>query len=170
MVLKHLKLLEYDDIDKIIIFTGYSDISGIALADKLRNEYNIEVEMASASYVVLITTEFDDFKNYKILSSALKKIDDIVSEDEYIAPIPMSLPEIYCNLFEVTDIKAVNINLSAGKVCGEYIWAYPPGIPLIVPGEIISEQLIEEFKKNIGIGVNIQSSNMEFPEKIYCQS
>lgn len=168
--LKYLKLLQCDDINKLIIYTGLSSINGIELSEKLRNEYNIEVEMASTLYVVLITTEFDDYKNYKLLSAALKKIDNSLDKANYRKQIPLLLPKKQCNPFEVKNKKAVELNLSAGKVCCEYIWAYPPGIPLIVPGEVISDQLIKSIKKYLSDGVNIQSTYNEIPEKIYCQS
>lgn len=168
--LKYLKFLQYDDINKLSIFTGFSNISGIELADRLRNYYNIEVEMASTLYVTLITTEFDDFKNYKLLSTSLKEIDYSLEKADYRKQIPLSLPKKQCNPFEVKNNEAVDLNLSIGKICGEYIWAYPPGIPLIVPGEVISEQLIETINNYLSDGVNVQSTYNEIPEKIYCQS
>lgn len=167
--LKHLKLLEYDDINKLIIFTGYSDISGIKLADILRSEYSIEVEMAGKDYVIFITTECDDFKNYSLLISALKKIDSSLSTTDYKTSTPLSMPTKNCNPFELTNAKAVFVDLAAGKVCGEYIWAYPPGIPIIIPGEIISEEIIDYINSSIKLGVNIQSTYSALPEKIYCQ-
>lgn len=167
--LNHLKALEYDDINKLIIFTGYSDINGIRLADILRSDYNIEVEMAGKDYIILITTECDDFKNYTMLSKALKEIDNSLVETEFKTSNLLPPPKKNCNPFELSNAKAVSVDLSAGKVCGEYVWAYPPGVPLIVPGEVISEQLIESIKSDISDGVNIQSTYMELPEKIYCQ-
>lgn len=167
--LKFLKLLKYDDIDKLIIFTGYSDISGIKLASILRNNYNIEVEMDSRFYVILITTECDNFKNYKILLSALKEIDNSVSSVDYKKSSVLFHPKKQVNPYEVKDLKAIDFSLSAGKICGEYIWAYPPGIPLIVPGEIINNDLIKYINQSISQDVNIKSTYSKLPEKIYCQ-
>ena len=64
----------------------------------------------------------------------------------------------------------VELKKTVGRVSGEYIWAYPPGIPLIVPGEIISAELIEYISDGIEHGVNLQSTRDNLPEKIYCQS
>lgn len=168
--LKHLKLLKYHDVYKLVIFTGYSDISGIELAIALREEYNIEVEMAGAFHVVLITTECDDFKSYKLLQNALKKLDTSINQAEYTIQKPLPSPEKQCETSEVTKSHAVDFDLSADKVSAEYVWAYPPGIPLITPGEIITKELIDYIKDNLANGVNIQSTRDELPEKIYCQS
>lgn len=164
--LHHLKLLDYD-ITKLVIFCGYCNINGIKLAEKLRNEYNIEVEMAAKNYVVLILTACDDFKNYKLLRKALFQIDGNLKSRELISDDLPALPYKSSDIFEFKGLS--DFNDSAGKVSAEYIWAYPPGIPLIVPGEIISEELIEYIKKSIKLGVNIQSTYSQLPEKIYCQ-
>ena len=71
---------------------------------------------------------------------------------------------------KIENKKLLNFDSASGNVCAEYIWAYPPGIPLIVPGEIITEELIAYINKNIKTGVNIQSTYSELPEKVYCQS
>ena len=44
---------------------------------------------------------------------------------------------------------------SMGKVCGEYIWAYPPGIPLITPGEVITTPVVEDIERLFRAGVNL---------------
>jgi len=45
---------------------------------------------------------------------------------------------------------------SVGHVCGEYIYIYPPGVPLIVPGEVITNEIIQEIRKAIKLGLNIK--------------
>lgn len=168
--LKHLKLLEYDDIYKLVIFSGYSDLSGIELANVLRESYNIEVEMATASYVVLITTECDDFWSYKLLQNALKEIDASINKTDFESPKAFPIPKKQCEACEVKDSLAVDLSSSEGKISAEYVWAYPPGIPLIVPGEVVSREIIDYISSGVAKSVNIQSTFNMLPEKIYCQS
>ncbi len=165
--LRHLELIDYD-ISKLVVFCGYSNINGVKLAEKLRNEYNIEVEMAAKNYVVLILTACDDFKNYKLLRKALFQIDDNLKSEEYISDKLPQLPQKSTKKIE--NKKLLNFDAASGNVCAEYIWAYPPGIPIIVPGEIISKEIISYINDSLKSGVNIQSTYSELPRKICCQS
>lgn len=164
--LRHLELIDYD-ISKLVIFCGNCNINGVKLAEKLRIEYNIEVEMAAKNYVVLILTACDDYKNYKLLRKALFQIDDNLKSEEFI---PDDLPHLPKRASYISkDKELFDFDTSSGKVCAEYIWAYPPGIPIIVPGEIISEEIISYIKDSIKQGVNIQSTYSKIPQKICCQ-
>lgn len=164
--LRHLELIDYD-ISKLVIFCGNCNINGVKLAEKLRIEYNIEVEMAAKNYVVLILTACDDYKNYKLLRKALFQIDDNLKSKEFIPDNLPPLPEKSNKIVENKEFS--DFSNSFGKVCAEYIWAYPPGIPIIVPGEIISEEIISYIKDSIKQGVNIQSTYSKIPQKICCQ-
>lgn len=164
--LKHLKVVEYDDFCKIIIYTGKSSVSGEELSDKLRKNYNIETEMSCENYVVLITTVCDDFNNYNKLYEALKEIDDGLESVDYSPRYQIKLPKKACNFFEVEEREYIDFKKSDNKICAEYIWAYPPGIPIIVPGEIITEELIEYITRLIHMNINIQSTSGKLPDKI----
>ena len=167
--LQNLKAVQYDDVYKLIIYKGNSNISGIELSEKLRNEYNIESEMACRDYILLILTECDDFNTYNNLEKALFLIDKSLKYANNNSSFFYELPEKAEEAYKVYSDKAVCLSDSVEKVCAEYVWAYPPGIPIIVPGEIISEQLIENIKDYINCGVNIQSTYSMLPEKIFCQ-
>ncbi len=167
--LKRLRAFEYDSYTKLVVFSGYSDISGIELAEKLRSHYNIEVEMARQSYIVLITTICDDFNNYTILGNALIEIDKNLRDNAFVSEGSFSLPEKKLRADEIKSKESVPFLNAEGRISAEYIWAYPPGIPLIVPGEVISARLIETVTEEAQKGTNIQSTYFKVPEKIYCQ-
>ena len=167
-VLNRLKILDYGDIYKLVIFTGYSNISGVELANKLRADYNIEVEMACRYYIVLVLSSCDDYSNYNKLAKALIRIDSALIEAKCS---PIKLPDLPEKASELsTSYEYAALDSSLNRVSAEYVWAYPPGIPLIVPGEIITKELIAYIKDNLSSGVNIQSTRGKLPEKIYCQS
>ena len=52
------------------------------------------------------------------------------------------------------------------KTSLDYVYAYPPGIPFIVPGEVITAELTDYIKKLISSGVNVCSSSVKYPEYI----
>lgn len=165
--LNHLKVIKYDDIGKIIVFTGFTNISGYTLADKLR-EYNIEPEMATRDYIIAISTICDEPENINALKYALECIDKCL-EGKSNTPNKLDyIPRKSCEAFELdNNIQAYSLDECINKVSAEYIWAYPPGIPIIVPGEIIDNRIIEYINNNV---TEFNSTYGALPEKIYCQS
>lgn len=164
-----LKDLVFDDSGKIVIFMGFSNISGVELADFLRADYNIEVEMASNYYIVAMTSVCDNFDNYNILINALKEIDSTLEYKTNIINKSLLLPEKKLESWQIDKVEYIDFNKASGNVSAEYIWAYPPGIPIVVPGEIITKEVIDFIKKSITNKVNIQSTYGKLPERICCK-
>lgn len=167
IILNNLKLLKYDDIGKLVVFTGYTSISGYELADMLRDN-NIEPEMATQDYIIAMTSVCDSIDNLNEFKNALEKIDKTLNKGDYTPNIITQLPKKVYNSFEIdNDIIAVDLKDSIGKVSAEYIWAYPPGIPIIVPGEEIDKNIIDYIISNKQ--TDFQSTYGLLPEKIYCK-
>ena len=59
--------------------------------------------------------------------------------------------------------KKVNYKNAIGKVSKEYIWVYPPGIPLITPGEVIDKNIINKINEFIKAKIEIRTDSEEFP-------
>ena len=57
----------------------------------------------------------------------------------------------------------MNIKEARGQISAEYVWAYPPGIPLVVPGEELSEELLRSFVVQREAGVELRSSSGGMP-------
>ncbi len=154
--LKNIKVTHFDDLGKIIIFAN----NGQALAKKLRKE-KIEIEMASEKYALAIATVSDSKKTLKILYRALVKIDKNVSCADFNEAVTLSLPQKAMDIKTALNQKGnfVNFHDAENMVCLEYVWAYPPGSPIIVPGEIISCDVIDLLsQKN-----ELKSTNGKFP-------
>lgn len=164
--LKHLKFKIGDDKGKIIVSTAKANLNGAQLAEILRNEHSIEAEMASVNYVILMTSIADTEKAFKTLSNALLIIDSKLEADNVKTLKNTVLPEIYCKASDVTQKEKTLFKNASGMVCGEYIYAYPPGIPIIVPGEIISDKIINDIENIIENGVNIVSDSNLLPDYI----
>lgn len=154
------------DKSKIVILTHKTNISGAKLMDILRKEYNIECEMCSAKYVVAMTGMGDTDENLQKLSDALIHIDSLLTarKCEKLLLYPKNFKKVFCALeAENKDFCEIDIKNAKGKICAEYVFAYPPGIPIIIPGEEITDEILEiiEIYKSNGTRL-IGSKNGNF--------
>lgn len=173
--LKTLKCynLANQDISKIIISIApeyYDDENWNCeiLSDRLRSVYRIQVEYATKRMCLLMTSIANVDDDFVRLENALDQIDIAIDQQVVNSTIPLKFPlgKAYESISDpsVHVIKSnearnmarirVPVNECAGQIAGEYVIPYPPGIPVIVPGErIIKEslQLIPETMKEIYI-------------------
>lgn len=162
----NLRIQYTDDISKIVLSCANTDISGIELADKFRNEYNIEPEYASERYVVFMATIGDTQEGLNALKSAIEKIDEelLSTYCEIIKKPPVS-SEI-TKICISSEYEACDLMDSAGRISNEFVFAYPPGIPIITPNEVITQKAVEYIALASEKGVNILSDSGEVPNKI----
>ena len=153
-VLDNMKVSHFDDKTKIII----SASDGYDLADKLR-QHNIEVEMASEHYVLAMATVMDKLNDLQILLRALYRIDKTLPPYEISETPEFTLPQ---RSKGTGTGELLDITECCGKISEEYIWAYPPGVPIITPNEVIDENVIEYLKSK----KHLKSTNGKYP-KIY---
>lgn len=162
---RHPALFAHDP-GRLVISCRRSGLSGSVLADLLRRRYRIEPEMAYRDYVIAITTICDSEDNFQRLAAALTRIDaDSAADPTSAAPQPaIDLPGLP-GLRLTSDAakerrgqgRALPLDQTAGRVGLEYVWAYPPGVPLLVPGEIISRELIDHIKALQASGLRLMS-------------
>lgn len=147
------------DRSKIVISCKNTNISGNDLKDLLYKE-KIDIEMAFSSYVILISSIFDMDYGFERLKNALIKIDKNIkfkeeSEESYEFSYKIPKKAISISKALLKDKKIGNIEKLNGHISGGFIYAYPPGIPLIVPGEVFDNEIIENIKKLIKLGLDI---------------
>lgn len=166
--LKYIKIYEAQDDTKIFLNTKNMGITGYDLEIILRENYKIQVELANYYGVLLISTISNKKEEFDVLRDALFEIEDKYRRETILKDIeyPLSIPEKKLNPREAfyTDTKSVKIEDSIGKVCGEYIIPYPPGISLVSPGEIITREVIDYilYCKEKGMNVSgVQDRNLE---------
>ena len=127
------------DIGKIVIVTTHTNISGIKLTEILRERYHIELEMAYPTYAVAMTSVCDSDEGFDRLAYALTEIDKKL---EY-KNAPLYFPDI-------PKPEKADINTDKDTVSDRYIYAYPPGVPIVIPGEVMDKETknyIEKLKK-----------------------
>lgn len=134
------------DTTKLSIFTKDIGLAGIEVYDILRDDYNIQIEFGDLDNILAIVTAGDRAMEIERLISSLAEIKRLYSKDpkgmfdhEYIAPEVILTPQ---KAFYAEKI-SMPIRESEGKVSGEFVMAYPPGIPILAPGEKITEEIIE---------------------------
>lgn len=164
--LDKLSLVLTDDLSKMIVSTAASDISGCDLAEMLRREFHIEVEMASKNYVILMTSVADTKEAFHNLKSALSAIDKKIHKS---ANSLICKPPVFKGVHEISvSNKSVSCDLcdSSGRLSNEFVYAYPPDIPVLVPGEVITKEVVEYLLLMYHSGVNIVSDSAQFPNKL----
>lgn len=157
------------DPSKILIFGG----NGFARMDELRERFGIELEMAQPHYALALTGAGDDEKSLTRLARALLALDRSGGVEGVPIPGPqpshgsqpshgpppdfpparMSPREALAAPFEVLPLEQ-----AAGRVCVQYLWVYPPGIPLAVPGEELTPALLEQLAALTQGGAELRTS------------
>lgn len=159
------------DISKITVSVRGLDINGTQLAEILRNDFKIEPEMVCSDYVLLISTVCDTDEGFARLINALQIIDSKCSVKELNAcGYSITMPKIAVKPCECSgkDGEFCLLEHSIDKISLEYVWAYPPGIPIIAKGEIITQDIANIIIAQIASGINVCSTKGKIPKEIYC--
>lgn len=163
------------DWGKFVITTDQSRLSGPMLYDRLRLDYYLQPEMVSAEYVLCMTTVGDTKRALKHLLGALKDTEDWIDEggpEEYnygdkpevvIADPSVHQPKCELPLYEAVDMdyEWTELSEAEGKIVQDYLYLYPPGIPALIPGEVISKEEIRLLKSYMACGLKIHGGVKE---------
>ena len=144
-------------------------MTGRELQIRLLNQYHIQVEMAAESYVLGIITMCDTKEGFERLADALSEIDKNLAESLETVKIPVfcksGQEDMVYSLSEMRDMEKEEIPLisSKGRVSADYVNLYPPGIPILLPGECISNEHIMLIEGYLRKKLHVQGL---FDEKI----
>lgn len=125
-----------------LVFTG---VNGVKLGAFLRR-YGIEPEMTAATHLIAMTGMGNCAEDYDALAEALKMADLLLPPTKGpFPPPPFCHGDAFCSIEEGLDLPFAILPPSecVGRVAAEYVWAYPPGIPLLIPGERITKEFTE---------------------------
>jgi len=162
------------DISKILISTRGAGISGAQLDDWLRSRFHLEMEMCGPDYVTAITTLADTDDGLDRLCAALLVIDseldkrESLGREECLMPGIEIRPECRLTIAQAMDghTKKIAISNGEGMISAEFIYMYPPGIPIVAPGEVLSRDCIELIMKYKELGLPVQGMKDENAEMI----
>lgn len=162
--LRHLYLWKNEglyDNGKLVICTDRSGISGAELAKLMRTRYRLEPELVSERYVLAMTSCMDGEECYERLWTALREIDSECGEavsKRCAAAADAERAEKVCDAWETegAECREAALDDAAGEMAADYIYAYPPGIPWIVPGERITNGIVHRIRKYLGANMEIR--------------
>ncbi len=152
------------DVTKLTITVRELGLSGYQVSQILNTRYNIQVEMADPYHVLVIVSIGDRRDDLVRLVEALREI----ARDRPGAPSPEAqlLEEVRLPIFEhpsvmtprdafFADCEYIEIEESAGRVSSEIVTVYPPGVPVLVPGEVVSKEAVEYLGKMVRLGATV---------------
>lgn len=137
------------DLGKLDFFLGQNSYCGTELGQELLKEYGIQVELWGAGHIIAMTSPGDDDEGFRRLANAMKEIDKRLGQEppKEKVSVGYELPTARLSPRKAFFAKKETILMakSIGRVCGEFMIPYPPGAPLLVPGEIMTEELLQKM-------------------------
>ena len=162
----------YDfDLTKLPVYTRNTGLAGKEVYDILRDEYDIQIELGDIGNILAVISAGDRMFEIERLIAALAEIKRLYSKDpsgmfehEYINPVVKIAPQ---EAF-YSEGRSFLIESSAGKISGEFVMCYPPGIPILAPGEEITKEIVEYIRYAKEKGCFLTGTEDMAVNYIYC--
>ena len=160
------------DPSKIVVSTMRAeDFHGEELAETLRRKYHLEMEMTAPEYVIAMTSLMDTEEGFERLGTALLEIDGALRrrmesgrKEKAASETPEGLESklshpvrrtLICEAMDA-DTERTALQDTVGKVSAEFVYLYPPGIPIITPGEVFTDVIVEKIVAYKAAGLLVQ--------------
>ena len=162
--MKTLRLVQCPGMDrsKILISVRDTEISGKELQDILLEKYHVELEMACSSYVCALSSVADREEDLRRLTHALLDLDGILKRicgrQKKVYAKDTVIPAIQrCTLLQADGHtrEYCKLEKAAGRISGDFVTLYPPGIPILAPGELAEEQILERINRYVREGLEV---------------
>ncbi|MCR4902691.1 MAG: aminotransferase class I/II-fold pyridoxal phosphate-dependent enzyme [Butyrivibrio sp.] len=134
------------DETKLVVNTRAIGLTGIEVYDLLRDEYDIQMEFGDLSNVMAYISIGDRIQDIERLAGALADIRRLYQKPEgnffcaeYVTPVVKATPQ---EAFYAEKI-SLPIHETVGRICAESVMCYPPGIPILAPGEVITQDILD---------------------------
>ncbi|HJV46067.1 MAG TPA: aminotransferase class I/II-fold pyridoxal phosphate-dependent enzyme [Bacillota bacterium] len=152
------------DPTKLLISVKELGITGYDSENYLREAFNIEVELSDLYNILCIITPGDTEEDLQKLVDALQKMSDVfknqadpkVNSSVLLPDIPKLALTPREAFYAETEV--VPFEESVGRIIAEFVMVYPPGIPIFIPGEVITKENLIYTKKNMEAGLPVQGS------------
>lgn len=136
---------------KSVVMTRGTVENGCSISQRLRDTYHIQMELDDALHLLGIMTVADSRKALLTYGKALVKLDRKIKKNtgrQQVHRVPRNLVH-HCQPYEAESqqSQAIDLALSVGRVAASMITPYPPGIPAVVPGEVISQALVASISR-----------------------
>lgn len=159
------------DPTKLTIHVRKLGITGYDAEVWLRDKYNIEVELSDMYNVLCIISSGDSEQSVQTLLNALRTLSDEHADATGLKEIVIKTPEIPVLSLSPRDAfyaqtETIPLKQAAGRIIAEFIFVYPPGIPILLPGEVISQKTIAYIDEHLEVGLPIQGPEDKTLENI----
>ena len=139
----------YDfDVTKLSVHTLDIGLAGIEVYDLLRDEYDIQIEFGDLGNVLAYLSIGDRPREIERLVSALSELrrrynrsKSGLMKQEYIEPDVVVSPQVAF----YAEKEPLPLKDAVGRVCNEFVMSYPPGIPILAPGERVTQEIVEHI-------------------------
>lgn len=163
----------YDfDLTRLVITAKEIGFTGYQLENLLRQKHNIQIEMSDLFNIVALITVGHSMQDLEKLILALKDITKNEKRAEDLKEtylfdkklgLSVSAPDWPMQRMTPRDafmeaFEEIEFRKSCGRVCAELVTPYPPGIPILCPGEEISKEIIDYLCMELEAGIKIQGS------------
>ncbi len=139
------------DVSKLVFETD-----GVYFANTLREKYNIELELASLGYAVAMTGAGDTEETLRRFERAVNDLCPAKAQYDLEYSYHVLKSKMKISAAVIKETAKISLDLAAGRVCGESIIPYPPGIPLALPGEVLDRKAIGQIKLLLEKGCNVR--------------
>ncbi|MCA1295109.1 aminotransferase class I/II-fold pyridoxal phosphate-dependent enzyme [Paenibacillus sp. alder61] len=152
----------YDlDPTKVTIHVRHLGITGYETENWLREHYNVEVELSDMYNILCIITPGDTQESIETLLTALRSLSECYYKENNANELIVKIPEIpQLSLIPrdafYADTEVIPFRESAGRIIAEFIYVYPPGIPILLPGEVISQSNIDYIVDHVEVGLPVK--------------
>jgi len=168
------------DVTKITVRVSDLGMTGYEISQMLNREYDIQVEMADPFNILVIVSIGDRKDDLNRLTEALRKYkrkrrlesgvrgkfitinagfqtpNFLTTSTERRTPLAMTPREAF-----LSPQRAIPLKEASGKVSSEIVTVYPPGIPILVPGEVIQKERLDYIDKMISLGAIVDGLGEE---------
>ena len=149
------------DVTKLSVYTQGIGLTGIEVYDLLRDEYDIQIEFGDIGNILAYISIGDRIQDIERLVGALEDIKREYGKDDH---------DLFCGNFIQPEMvyspqkafysekEQIEVTKTSGRICGELVMCYPPGIPILTPGERITNEIIEYIEYAREKGCSLQGT------------
>ena len=162
---------------RLLISVRGSEFTGQQLYDVLRETYHLQMEMCASDYVIAILSMMDRKEGFDRLWKALSETDKLLTNTEKNTKEEKTQFPEYCHfqpdvVLKISDAymaeeESVLLCEAKGRIVSEFVNLYPPGIPLLVPGEKVDEKIIPMIEAYLDNGYVVQGIERDGAKKGY---
>jgi arginine decarboxylase len=149
------------DPTKVTINVRHLGITGYETENWMREHFNLEVELSDMYNILCLVTPGDNQESIETLLTALRQLSQEFYNINEVQDVVVKIPEI--PHLSITpreafygDTEVIPFKESAGRIIAEFIYVYPPGIPILLPGEVISQENINYIMEHVEVGLPVK--------------